>query len=91
MSVKIIGKQKVFLICDGLDEYDDDHNDLIYGILPKKFTYDNLEKTIFTSRLIPDLSFLKLTLIVLRMLDFSLLLEIKLTCFSLVQNTIFQK
>ena len=53
--VKIIGKQKVFLICDGLDEYDDDHNDLIYGILPKKFTYDNLEKTIFTSRLIPDL------------------------------------
>ena len=53
--VKIVGKLKIFLICDGLDEYEDELNKLIYDILPKKFHDENEIKTIFTTRLIPDL------------------------------------
>jgi uncharacterized protein YjbI with pentapeptide repeats len=53
--ITIVGDQKVLLICDGLDEYEDDPNTLIYTKLPNMFKKGNEVKTIFTTRLEPDL------------------------------------
>lgn len=55
--VKLIRDQKVLLICDGLDEYKDNSNTLIYNILPKIFNNRSDVKTIFTTRLDPDLPY----------------------------------
>lgn len=52
--VKLLKDQKILLICDGLDEYDGDYKSLIYSVLPDKLK-DTDVKTIFTTRLDPDL------------------------------------
>jgi hypothetical protein len=52
--IAMIGDQKILLICDALDEYASDPYTLIYELIPQKFTSKAL-KTIFTTRLEPDL------------------------------------
>ena len=51
----LVKGQNILLLCDSLDEYEEDKSKLIFEMLPNIFEHHENVKTIITSRLEPDL------------------------------------